>query len=174
MYKHKDFDYEPQHPRLKNYTTCNACFHLDDRFEHSAACGMLDRKECKQADAIWKKIIAKGDRADFANAVKELVKKESIKKGKKLLEELKKNNNTKEYAALLDKLKDKYHVVDVQGEGLYQWFGPGDKKKAMWMLKDWLEKVIYYSIDPNGKFAGKRGPVPTLKDIASANTLGTV
>ena len=173
MYKHKDFEYQPEHPRLKNYTTCNACYHLDDRFEHSAACGMLDRKECKQADAIWKKIIAKKDRADFAKAVDELVKKGSIKKGKKLLEELKKNNNTKEYAALLDKLKDKYHLLDVQGEGLYQWWDR-NKKKSMWMLFDWLDRVIRYSIDPTGKYAGQRGPVPTLKDIASANTVGTV
>ena len=38
MYKHQDFDYEPQHPSLK-ILDCPACLHQkDDRFEHSAGC----------------------------------------------------------------------------------------------------------------------------------------
>ena len=174
MYKHQDFEYQPQHPHLKNYNNCPACFHQDDRFQHSAACGFLDRKECKQADEIWKKIMAKSDedRAAFVDTVKEAIENEKIKDGKKLIESLKKGAG-KELAALLDKLKDKYHLMDFGDSGLYQW-NDRDGKKSMWDYFSWLKQVIYYSIDPKGRFAGKRGPVPTLKDIGSAKTVGHV
>ena len=39
MYKHPDIYHTPQHPHLKNYTTCSACLAgKDESFEHSAAC----------------------------------------------------------------------------------------------------------------------------------------
>ena len=179
MYKHQDFDYTPQHPNLKNYNNCPACLHQDDRFQHSAACGFLDRKECKQADAIWAKIMAKGeeDRADFVKMVKKRMQKTGfIPEGPRLIESIRKAQQGvwKEYADLLEELEKKYHLITVDGKGLYQWFGPQDKKKAMWDYFGWLKNVINWSIDPKGKYAGQRGPVPTLKDIASANTVGSV
>lgn len=178
MYKHQDFEYQPQHPHLKNYTNCPACFHQDDRFQHSAACGFFDRPQCKQADAIWQKIMAKDeeDRADFVKIVDKIMNDSSqIPEGPRLIEAIRKVQKKvwKEYANWLDELKDKYHLLDVRGEGLYQWFDR-DKKKAMFDLYGWLDRVIHFSIDPKGKFAGERGPVPTLKDIASANTVGHV
>ena len=173
MYKHQDFEYQPQHPHLKNYNNCPACLHQDDRFQHSAACGFFDRTECKQADEIWAKIIAKSDedRAGFVDAVKAVIG-DHKDDGKGLIDSLKKGDY-KGIAKLLDELKEKYHLISVQGAPLYQWWDR-DKKKSMWDYFGWLKMVIYYSIDPKGRFAGERGPVPTLKDIASANTVGTV
>jgi len=173
MYKHQDFEYQPQHPHLKNYNNCPACLHQDDRFQHSAACGFLDRSACKEADAIWAKIVAKSDedKAGLVDATKAAIN-DGIKDGKKLIDSLKKGDY-KGLAKLLDELKDKYHLTDFDGEGLYQW-NDRDGKKSMWDYFSWLKQVIYYSIDPKGRYAGKRGPVPTLKDIGSAKTVGHV
>ena len=174
MYRDPHVEYQPQHPHLKS----NQHNLLDDRFEHSAACGFLDRKQCKQAEEIWKKIMAKDeeDRGDFVKIVDKIMKDSSqIPEGPRLIKAIRKVNKGvwKEYAVWLDELKDKYLVIKVRGAGLYQWFDR-DKKKAMWDYFGWLKNVINWSIDPKGRFAGERGPVPTLKDIASANTVGHV
>jgi len=174
MYRDPHVEYQPQHPQLKS----NQHPQLDDRFEHSAACGFLDRKECKQAEKIWEEIMAKGeeDRADFAALVtKRMEKTGFIPEGERLIKSIRKAQQGvwQEYAVLLEKLKGKYLLTTVRGKGLYQWFDR-DKKKSMYDYFGWLKQVIYLSIDPKGKYAGERGPVPTLKDIASSKTVGKV
>jgi hypothetical protein len=116
------------------------------------------------------------DRADFVAKCHKIMKEPGfIPEGERLIDSLRKRQKGvwKEYAVWLDELKDKYHLITVQKEGLYQWWDR-DKKKAMWDYFGWLKNVINWSIDPKGRFAGERGPVPTLKDIASANTVGHV
>jgi len=174
MYRDPYVYYQPQHPQINS----NQHPQLDDRFQHSAACGFFDRKECKEAENIWAKIMEKDeeDRADFVKRVdKELEKGSFIPQGWRLIERLRKAQRGvwKEYAVLLEELKDKYHLKTVTDKkwggkmGIYQWFNE-DKKKDMYDYLGWLKQVIHLSIDPNGPYAGERGPVPTMKDIAAA------
>ena len=178
MYRDPYVYYQSQHPLLKS----NQHPQLDDRFQKSAACGFLDRKECKKADAIWKEIMEKGeeDRRMFVEKVDKIIEKASSRHelGEKLITTLQKRGTWQSYADLLVKLKKTYLLRTFKDQkgykmGLYQWWDK-DKKKAMFDYYGWLDRVIHYSIDPDGKFAGERGPVPTLKDIASANTVGHV